>query len=416
MAIDSMQRSCYGMLFGLTLLNCLSCDCVSTFLPFSSMLLLPVNANLLLHSVSIIYIGATLALSLKQRKANGDEKEEQEVMTSQDAAMFPLIGSCMLFGLYVLFKVFDKDWVNLLLTAYFALLGTYSLTTTFDPLVESILFANGKNTIVMKRSFKIPFIDTLDVDLTRSTIFTGFFAAIFAGTWFKTRHFILNNIFGVAFSIKGIEALALGSYKTGAILLAGLFFYDIFWVFGTDVMVTVATSFDAPIKLLFPRALATATEKAKFSMLGLGDIVIPGIFIAMLLRYDAFRAGVTKNGVSFPKPFFYVNMIAYFFGLVATVAVMYIFNAAQPALLYLVPACLIASWMTALYHNDFWGLWTFSEEEEEEVDAADATTVVKDDDKDKVATDTVVSAAGKKDAVKSGKKGKKTAASAKKNE
>ena len=36
---------------------------------------------------------------------------------------------------------------------------------------------------------------------------------------------------------------------------AGLFFYDIFWVFCTPVMVSVAKSFDAPIKLLFPRGL-----------------------------------------------------------------------------------------------------------------------------------------------------------------
>lgn len=30
---------------------------------------------------------------------------------------------------------------------------------------------------------------------------------------------------------------------------------DIFWVFATPVMVSVAKNFDAPIKLLFPRAL-----------------------------------------------------------------------------------------------------------------------------------------------------------------
>ena len=40
----------------------------------------------------------------------------------------------------------------------------------------------------------------------------------------------------------------------GVILLAGLFVYDIFWVFCTPVMVAVAKSFDAPIKLLFKRA------------------------------------------------------------------------------------------------------------------------------------------------------------------
>lgn len=50
---------------------------------------------------------------------------------------------------------------------------------------------------------------------------------------------------------------------------------------------TVAKSFDAPIKLLFPRADDLASGKAPFSMLGLGDIVVPGIFVALILRYDA---------------------------------------------------------------------------------------------------------------------------------
>ena len=36
-------------------------------------------------------------------------------------------------------------------------------------------------------------------------------------------------------------------------LLALLFFYDIFFVFGTDVMLTVAKGIDAPIKLQFPK-------------------------------------------------------------------------------------------------------------------------------------------------------------------
>jgi hypothetical protein len=70
---------------------------------------------------------------------------------------------------------------------------------------------------------------------------------------------------------------------------AGLFFYDIFWVFCTPVMVAVAKNIDAPIKLLFPRLLdaaAVAGAKRPMSMLGLGDIVIPGIFVALMLRYD----------------------------------------------------------------------------------------------------------------------------------
>jgi len=81
--------------------------------------------------------------------------------------------------------------------------------------------------------------------------------------------------------------LNLPSFKIAFVLLWGLFFYDIFWVYGTDVMVTVAKSLNAPVKLLFPVDL-TATPP-KFSLLGLGDIVIPGIYIALSLRYDINR-------------------------------------------------------------------------------------------------------------------------------
>lgn len=48
--------------------------------------------------------------------------------------------------------------------------------------------------------------------------------------------------------MNGVELLHLNNVVTGCILLSGLFLYDIFWVFGTDVMVTVAKSFEAPIK------------------------------------------------------------------------------------------------------------------------------------------------------------------------
>lgn len=80
--------------------------------------------------------------------------------------------------------------------------------------------------------------------------------------------------------MNAIQLLSLDSFKTGMILLSGLFFYDIFWVFYTPVMVSVAKSFDAPIKLLWPRDIIgyilNTLEKVNFTMLGLGDIVIPG--------------------------------------------------------------------------------------------------------------------------------------------
>lgn len=51
----------------------------------------------------------------------------------------------------------------------------------------------------------------------------------------------LNKAIAWALGMVSLGAISLGSFQTGAILLAGLFLYDVFWVFGTDVMMTVAT-------------------------------------------------------------------------------------------------------------------------------------------------------------------------------
>jgi len=78
------------------------------------------------------------------------------------------------------------------------------------------------------------------------------FLCVLVGVWYLLkRHWIANNIFGIAFSINAIEILHFNKVLNGVVLLSGLFVYDIFWVFGTNVMITVAKSFDAPIKLLF---------------------------------------------------------------------------------------------------------------------------------------------------------------------
>jgi len=84
----------------------------------------------------------------------------------------------------------------------------------------------------------------------------------------------------------------LGNFKIGVGLLIGLFFYDIFWVFGTEVMITVAKNINGPIKLLFPKKLPVL-ENSDLSLLGLGDIVLPGIFISLCLWFDFIN--------SFPK-------------------------------------------------------------------------------------------------------------------
>ena len=204
--------------------------------------------------------------------------------------------------------------------------------------------------------------------------------------------------------------LNLGSTQTGAILLGGLFVYDVFWVFGTPVMVTVARAVQGPIKLLFRRSGAGAG--AEFGMLGLGDIVIPGagraeprvegcrlgtgegggaicwhcwhrtarlshspspsnpsdlplgIFLALMHQFDA------HNGSG--RAHFHAACAGYVAGLGATIAVMNAFQAAQPALLYIVPAVLGAVFATAAARGDLLRLWRYNHGDAAEEEKADS--------------------------------------------
>ena len=95
-----------------------------------------------------------------------------------------------------------------------------------------------------------------------------------AAAYMTWKHWVLTNLLSVSLALHTLRLLKLDTFQTGIILLSGLFLYDIFWVFGTDVMVTVARSFDAPIKIVFPTAFGAADPR--LAMLGLGDIIVPG--------------------------------------------------------------------------------------------------------------------------------------------
>lgn len=314
-----------------------------------------------------------------ETKAKCQETGEQaETMTDKDAAMFPLIASVALFSFYILIKI-NPDLVNLALSGYFFMLGVIAIFRLLAPAINKIFPAkynstqysflfgsrdlnNDKNdTPSEPRSGtaspsssqeSYPENEIAPSEVLFSSKFTpsDILASVLAGAlgvWYLyTKHWVANNAFGLAFALNGIELLPVNTMKIGCILLCGLFFYDVFWVFGTDVMVSVAKKFDAPIKILFPQDFLVSGFWGKnFAMLGLGDIVIPGIFIAFLLRFD--RSLGRKSDV-----YFWSCFMAYIFGLGLTIGVMSYFKHAQPALLYLVPCCILVPLFVAIVKGD----------------------------------------------------------------
>ncbi|KAM7279720.1 hypothetical protein ACFE04_006854 [Oxalis oulophora] len=244
------------------------------------------NLNVILTACITVYVGCYRSVK---------PTPPTETMSNEHAMRFPFVGSAMLLSLFLLFKFLSKDLVNAVLTCYFFVLGIIALSATLLPSIKRFLPNEWNDNLI------------------------------------------------------GIEMLSLGSFKTGAILLAGLFVYDIFWVFFTPVMVSVAKSFDAPIKLLFP----TRDAARPFSMLGLGDIVIPGIFVALALRFDVSRG---KESQYFKSAF-----MGYGFGVILTIVVMNWFQAAQPALLYIVPSVIGFLAAHCIYNGDVKPLLAFDE-------------------------------------------------------
>ncbi|KAF3992262.1 hypothetical protein FT663_01219 [Candidozyma haemuli var. vulneris] len=193
-------------------------------------------------------------------------------------------------------------------------------------------------------------------------------------------NWIINNLVASFMALNGISFMKVGNVKVAAVLLSALFLYDIYFVFKSTLMLSVATGIDIPVKIVFPRvpdALYSFSEMNSLSykqvatpssLLGLGDIVVPGIFAALCLRFD-YHLYYKKNQLAFHKlrsigvpKYFTAVIIAYASSLVVTISVLYIFEHGQPALLYIVPFTLAAAGSTALISREFKELWNYSEE------------------------------------------------------
>lgn len=81
------------------------------------------------------------------------------------------------------------------------------------------------------------------------------------GVYVYTKNWLYNNVLAFLFCLNALQTLFIGNFKNGFMLLILLFFYDIFFVFGTDVMLTVAKGIEGPIKLMFPKNYSTALDK-----------------------------------------------------------------------------------------------------------------------------------------------------------
>ncbi|EPQ28174.1 uncharacterized protein PFL1_04501 [Pseudozyma flocculosa PF-1] len=310
-----------------------------------------------------------------------DGETMTERLTSSDAWLFPVMGSAVLFGMFLVFKYINKEYVNMLLGVYFGLVGCFAVSKVFVAVTKA---ATPRSLWKRLPAFRFSLQQRGQGEILRARfthVDVGLFilSAVLNGVYMVTKNWIISNLLALSLALNAISLMSLDSFRTGAIMLGGLFLYDIFWVFGTPVMVTVARNFDAPIKIVWPKNILDAlaalraggeVPRLQMTMLGLGDIVIPGVFVALALRYDQTVAaqrtpsiGFTRSYTRFAKPYFAATLLAYVLGLATTMAVMHVFKAAQPALLYLSPACVGAIAITSLVRGEFKEVWAWTEDD-----------------------------------------------------
>ena len=189
--------------------------------------------------------------------------------------------------------------------------------------------------------------------------------------YYASDNWVICNLVGALLSIWVISQLNFKNLRTAVLILGVLFFYDIFFVFGTDIMVTVSTNLEVPAKLVLPSGVSKEYPTGfTYSLIGLGDIVLPGLFATLCHRFDTWKWHADHRDTEFhllntiPKyilgsPYFVTSLMSYVAALLLCTAILVVFKAPQPALLYIVPFMLVSVLLVAWSRGELSQFWGF---------------------------------------------------------
>ncbi|XP_072968904.1 signal peptide peptidase-like 4 [Typha angustifolia] len=275
-------------------------------------------------------------------------------INTTSAILFVLIASGFLILLYKLMSF----WFVEVLVILFCIGGIEGLQTCLVALL-SRWFKHAADSFV-----KVPFLGAV----SHLTLAISPFCILFAVLWAIFRHiyfaWIGQDILGIALIITVLQIVRVPNLKVGTVLLGCAFLYDIFWVFISkrwfheSVMIVVArgdkTGEDGvPMLLKIPRMF---DPWGGYSIIGFGDILLPGLLVAFSLRYDWAAKKNLRAG------YFLWTMVAYGSGLLVTYIALNLMDGhGQPALLYIVPFTLGTFLALGLKRGELENLWAKGE-------------------------------------------------------
>ncbi|KAL4102627.1 hypothetical protein PRIC1_006371 [Phytophthora ramorum] len=250
-------------------------------------------------------------------------------------------------------------------------------------LMLSVLFTIGASA-ALSHVFTLPLVARMaspsNSNLQAASLFLVILIAPALGIcWFLARAqpwvWPIQNFMALAVCVVFIDVVRLPNLRVATSLLTAAFVYDVFFVyvsplvFGSNVMVDVAAGGGStrlgtgasdsgqvsrqptPMVLSVPLTFSVYGGEA---LLGLGDIIIPGLLVAFCIRYDYCCGQPLSRG------YFCVATCAYAFGLmIANIMAIVLRNvvAGQPALMYVVPAMLFTILGLAKVRGELAVMW-----------------------------------------------------------
>lgn len=324
----------------------------------------------------------------------GEDNEEFLDLNLQQILLIPISSSLVLLVMFYFFSYIQ------FLVVIGVIFGTYAA-------LDSVLFD-----VINYIGYGIGVASAQD--LKRLSYYTIIVSVVVVAIWVFTGNYILHDILSSALCIAFISLVRFPSLKLASLCMSLLFLYDIYWVFfseyffNSNVMVSVATkntlnpiymigqyfhitflesaskTIELPLKLLVPSFTSSFSSNGyNYSVLGLGDITVPGLLVSLACEMDVinYNMNIVMSQSYFesendygdveksilPSKFkfckkqnqflFVSSLIGYIFGLICAFVASRLSNHAQPALLYLVPSVLSFISLRALYEGRFLELW-----------------------------------------------------------
>ncbi|KAM6942778.1 signal peptide peptidase-like 2A isoform 1-T1 [Xenentodon cancila] len=353
----------------------------------------PSIAVILLIAVVTVSLGGYWSGACERDRLNGctaggggSESKAESGELSLYSPLKVLFFVAMMCGMLVLMYFFYNILVYIII-AIFCLASASALFSCLDAVFNKI-GCSPLSVTVRNKSFSV-----------RSLLLAAVCISI-AVVWGVYRNedrwiWILQDLLGIAFCLNFLKTISLSNFKICVVLLSLLLLYDVFFVFitpfftknGVSIMVQVALGPDAsaektqgnmveipaepqapseklPVVMRVPRFSAWAQNLCgmQFSILGFGDIIVPGLLVAYCSRFDVW--------INSSKKIYFVSCcIAYVLGMILTFAVMLLSGMGQPALLYLVPFTLVTSAVVAGCRGEMRQFWAGTTYEREDLNA-----------------------------------------------